>query len=663
MGTEKSEFGVVHVRTGGALLSLLCTVAVGCAPPADRHEEEVREVRQHLETSGPALVSVLLEDDAVSAAQQDIALALAGTGAQVLHNFVTSPGMAVRIDTPEALEVLANHPSVVSFAVNPVGGGGLVEAREIDGANDPLVSGFTGAGRVVAILDTGIERDHLDLSDNVADEACICNTTSDCCPNGTNEQYGVGAAAPDHYHGTFVSGIVTSAGNVAPPGIAPDTDIVMVRMMDNNTFNSFDDVTASLEWVLTNHPEVDAVNMSLQSGALYQMNCNVATDVYTPPSYIVNLSNAVDALHDAGILTVSISGNWSSKVSTTLPGCMNNLIEVGNSTKTGSVNSTSNSDAGVDLLAPGTDITSSALGNTTLTDFGTSYSSPQVAAAAAMMRQADPDLGVDEMTSCLVTSPTAITDTNGIALPLLHIPTAMQTCGLIGGGDCNTATLEAESMDHSVGGAAPEGWNIWSNGAISGSHDFTAGPATLVVRARGEAALGVWPHMVVRVDGVAVGDANVTSAGFADYTFHFVTDGGPAVISIAFDNDAYQPPEDRNLIVDSVSVGCAEPTEADLTATLVKYTDWGAGYCMGLLLSNTTSVATSSWSLELNLGNTQITDLWNANYSSTTGVSTLTPLSWNSAVQPGEVNQSIGFCASRPAGSNQVATVGPLVAF
>ena len=150
MGPGKLETSWVCTRrrTGAALLGALCTVAVGCAPPANDHEEAVREVRQHLETSGPAFVSVVLEDDAVSAAQQDIAQALAGTGAKVLHNFVTSPGMAVRIDTPEALETLANHPSVVSFAVNPVGGGGLADAREIVGANDPLVSGFTGEGRV-----------------------------------------------------------------------------------------------------------------------------------------------------------------------------------------------------------------------------------------------------------------------------------------------------------------------------------------------------------------------------------------------------------------------------------------------------------------------------------------------------------------------------------
>lgn len=220
---------------------------------------------------------------------------------------------------------------------------------------------------------------------------------------------------------------------------------------------------------------------------------------------------------------------------------------------------------------------------------------------------------------------------------------------------CNSATLEAEDMDHAVGGAAPEGWNIWSNGDISTTHDFTAGPNTITIRARGEAAQGVFPHMVVSVGGTPIGDVTVSSAEFADYEFSFVAGGGPQVLSIAFDNDFFAPPEDRNLIVDHAIVDC--PAAVGISVELPLFTDWGAGYCMGIWLTNEGTEATTSWQAVIDMQGTQISNLWNANFTSTTGQVTLTPLSWNSVINPGETNQSIGFCATRPAGGNALATV------
>ena len=125
---------------------------------------------------------------------------------------------------------------------------------------------------------------------------------------------------------------------------------------------------------------------------------------------------------------------------------------------------------------------------------------------------------------------------------------------------CNAQTYEAEAMFQSTGGPAPGGWNIWSNGFIATTHTFTAGPTRLTVVARGQAAFGVWPHMIVSVDGVEVGNVSVTSTSYASYSFDFMATGGPQEITIAFDNDAYAPPfNDRNLFVDKVLVDCVEP--------------------------------------------------------------------------------------------------------
>ncbi|HEY3497383.1 MAG TPA: carbohydrate-binding domain-containing protein, partial [Polyangiaceae bacterium] len=121
---------------------------------------------------------------------------------------------------------------------------------------------------------------------------------------------------------------------------------------------------------------------------------------------------------------------------------------------------------------------------------------------------------------------------------------------------CNVRTYEAEAIEHSTGGAVSSGWALYSNGNVSTLHDFSAGKARVVVRARGQTANGVAPRLVLRVGGEAIGTANVTSASFAPYTFTFTQPPGNRQIQLAFDNDYYAPPQDRNLFLDQLTVDC-----------------------------------------------------------------------------------------------------------
>jgi beta-glucosidase len=129
-------------------------------------------------------------------------------------------------------------------------------------------------------------------------------------------------------------------------------------------------------------------------------------------------------------------------------------------------------------------------------------------------------------------------------------------------GGCTPATYEAEAMSNNTGGSTTGGWNIWSNGSIWTNHVFAAGPTTLTVTAQGTIAAGVWPHMVVRVGsvngtgGTVIGDVMVASSSWTQYPFFFTASGGTQEISVSFDNDLNQPPEDRNLLVDKVDVVC-----------------------------------------------------------------------------------------------------------
>jgi hypothetical protein len=127
-----------------------------------------------------------------------------------------------------------------------------------------------------------------------------------------------------------------------------------------------------------------------------------------------------------------------------------------------------------------------------------------------------------------------------------------------GSEECEPQIYEAESMFQSTGGPATGGWNIWTNGYVSQQHAFEAGSSIVSVVAKGQAALGVWPRMLVSVGGVTIGDVFVTSSNYVSYEFPYQAVGGSAEVRVSFVNDYYVPPDDRNLFVDKVTVSCGD---------------------------------------------------------------------------------------------------------
>ncbi len=284
-------------------------------------------------------------------------------------------------------------------------------------------------------------------------------------------------------------------------------------------------------------------------------------------------------------------------------------------------------------------------------------------------------------------------------------------------GSCEEATLtcacvdvsyEAEEMVHSTGGATPGGWNIWSNGYVETSHEFLGGTTTLSIVAAGDYAAG-WPHMVVSVDGVTVGEVDVDASSWETYAFTFEAQPGNAAVRIAFDNDYNGSSGDRNLKVDRLTVvcggstgptpscsdgaqngsetdvdcggscsGCGEgqscSTDADcaaggcesgacttsssgeVTAAIRIDNDWGGGYCGTVVITNDAAIPTTGWLVEVDLQGTSRTGEWSGVYQATSGGFTVSNLSWNGVIAPGGELASTGFCAARNGGS-AVATV------
>ena len=71
-----------------------------------------------------------------------------------------------------ALEALASDPEVVSIEEDKLLKPMLEESVSLIGAPRAWSQGFSGSGQTIAILDTGVDRDHPFLRGKVVSEAC-----------------------------------------------------------------------------------------------------------------------------------------------------------------------------------------------------------------------------------------------------------------------------------------------------------------------------------------------------------------------------------------------------------------------------------------------------------------------------------------------------------
>jgi hypothetical protein len=110
-------------------------------------------------------------------------------------------------------------------------------------------------------------------------------------------------------------------------------------------------------------------------------------------------------------------------------------------------------------------------------------------------------------------------------------------------------------------GRSKDGDNIYRNGEMywTGTMDtlinVPEGKAAIKVQARGSPAYGIWPHMIVELDGEEIGETFVESRAWEEYVFKIDTDGKIKVLSVTFANDdGSWKEEDRNLYLGKIAV-------------------------------------------------------------------------------------------------------------
>lgn len=197
---------------------------------------------------------------------------------------------------------------------------------------------------VVAVLDTGINLQHLDLVDNLWDDGMGNNGYDFVNMDATPDD--------DHGHGTHVAGTIGARGNNAmgTTGVCWRVKLMAVKVLDEDGSGTTSGIIQGINYARANG--ADIINMSLGGSG--------------PPDSA--FQTAVQNASNDDILLVVAAGNSGTDAGNTYPCAfqVTNLICVGAVDQNFAVADFSNrSTSVVHIGAPGTNIVSSVLGSIT----------------------------------------------------------------------------------------------------------------------------------------------------------------------------------------------------------------------------------------------------------------------------------------------------------
>ena len=218
----------------------------------------------------------------------------------------------------------------------------------------------------IAVLDDGVDIDHIDLAENIL-------FGYDILGHGSN-----GANQDPYNHGTLCSGIISAIDNsVGIKGVANNCKIIPIRTILSSG------IMYDVHYLL-------AVRLAIDKGADI-LNCswNLGNDLHS-------LTNIIDVAtsqgrNGKGCIVVFSAGNDNS-LTIPYPACLSNVITVGSINRKGTKSTFSNYGNALDIVAPGEDIITTNINDSYISVNGTSYAAPHVAGIAALMLSVNPEL-------------------------------------------------------------------------------------------------------------------------------------------------------------------------------------------------------------------------------------------------------------------------------
>ena len=305
--------------------------------------------------------------------------------------------IAGRIGVEDLVEA-SRLPGVVLIELDGILTTQMNDVNDIHGI--PMIwedTGYTGEGSVVSIIDTGIDSDHVGLDDLDDD-----NSTNDSkviafydAVNNPDKTNGTEIKAyDDQGHGTHCAGI--TAGTGAPDfvniGVAPQAQLVGVKVLDEGGSGSFATVMAGMEWTVDKRHDfnIRAASMSLGGFGLIEWTSSEEESVNRMANEMVR----------SGVALFIAAGNSAVSAQIGTPGSAEDVITVGALDKDTSIAVYSSQGpteegrvkpniafVGSSVMAP-----EANSGDGYVAYSGTSMATPGAAGLAALMYQANPDL-------------------------------------------------------------------------------------------------------------------------------------------------------------------------------------------------------------------------------------------------------------------------------
>jgi len=225
-----------------------------------------------------------------------------------------------------------------------------------------------GEGNVVAVLDTGVDTDHQNLSRNIIGGY-----------NFSEDDKGDPSIFEDYAgHGTHVAGIIAAYQDKGRGifGVAPRSKLLILKVMNRHGVGSYKSITEAInyaiDWTGPNGEKVNVINMSLGG-----------------PAPNEKMHNAIKKARKKGITLVAAAGNEGdgnpNSFERSYPGYYKEVIQVGSVNKELKPSFFSNNNVNIDFVAPGENVYSTHLDNKFVELTGTSMAAPYVAGSVALI--------------------------------------------------------------------------------------------------------------------------------------------------------------------------------------------------------------------------------------------------------------------------------------
>jgi subtilisin family serine protease len=224
----------------------------------------------------------------------------------------------------------------------------------------------TGAGVLVAVIDTGINQDHPDLAGHISAggwDFIDKDPSPDDLPNGVDDNRN-GMVDEATGHGTHISGILVAT--------APGASILPLRVLDSDGTGTSFNVT-------------QAIYRAIGAGARV-INLSLGMD-----HPIQAISHAIEKAHQQGAVVVASAGNSGMRDEDHFPAQLPTVASVAATDADDRKADFSSYSSHVSVSAPGVGIMSTYWNGGYAIWSGTSMSVPFVAGAAALRLSVDPE--------------------------------------------------------------------------------------------------------------------------------------------------------------------------------------------------------------------------------------------------------------------------------